>query len=432
MPARSAKRGWRANCFGLRESLGALSSHEILAGFDRASSIQLWLARLTLTNFRNHAHTTLAVEAKSAVLTGQNGSGKTNVLEAISMLSPGRGLRGAAFGDLARLQGDGGWAVAARLRRSDAEIALGTGQQVGASGSASSRVVRIDGEQSAGAGALGEHLQVLWLIPAMDGLFTGPASERRRFLDRMVASFDGAHRTRLNAYDRAMRQRNRLLEIGERSERYFAAIESQMAEIGTAIAAARIETLDRLAGLAAATPSPADGAFPQAHLALEGTLEAALRDKPAVDVEDDHARALASGRDRDRAAGRTLTGPHRADLLVRHGPKDMPAGLCSTGEQKALLIGLILAHAKAVKDARAGLAPLLLLDEIAAHLDALRREALFDEIESLGAQAWMTGTDREVFAPLQEKAEFLIVEEGAITPLHKRISRLHTKQTRLS
>jgi DNA replication and repair protein RecF len=412
--------------------LAALSSQEGPTVRERMSGIQLWLARLSLTNFRNYAQMTLAVEARSAVLAGQNGAGKTNILEAISMLSPGRGLRGAAFTDLARLQGDGGWTVSARLWQGDAEVALGTGQQVGASGNASSRVVRIDGEHSSSAGALGEHLQVLWLIPAMDGLFTGPASERRRFLDRMVASFDGAHRTRLNAYDRAMRQRNRLLEIGERSDRYFAAIESQMAEIGTAIAAARIETLDRLAGPGAATAVPGGGAFPQAHLALEGTLEAALRDKPAVDVEDDHARALAAGRERDRAAGRTLTGPHRADLLVRHGPKDMPAGLCSTGEQKALLIGLVLAHAKAVKDARSGLAPLLLLDEIAAHLDALRREALFDEIERLGAQAWMTGTDTEVFASLKEKAEFLIVEEGAITPLQKRTGRLHAKQTRLS
>jgi DNA replication and repair protein RecF len=228
----------------------------------------------------------------------------------------------------------------------------------------------------------------------------------------MVASFDGAHRTRLNAFDRAMRQRNRLLEIGDRSDRYFAAIESQMAETGTAIAAARIDTVDRLAGMATGA---AGGAFPQAILALEGTLEAGLRDSPAVDVEDDYARQLAMGRDRDRAAGRTLTGPHRADFLVRHGPKDMPAGLCSTGEQKALLIGLVLAHAKAVKEARAGLAPLLLLDEVAAHLDAPRREALFEEIERLGAQAWMTGTEPEVFLSLKEKAEFLTVAEGAIT-----------------
>jgi DNA replication and repair protein RecF len=412
--------------------LAALSSYGLPAESDRGSGIQLWLARLNLANFRNYTQAALHLEARSVVLTGHNGSGKTNILEAISMLAPGRGLRGAPFTDLARLKGDGGWAVSARLWRDGAEIALGTGQQVGAGGASSGRIVKIDGEQTGGSGALGEYLQVLWLIPAMDGMFTGAASERRRFLDRMVATFDGAHRTRLNAFDRAMRQRNRLLEIGERSERFFAAIESQMAETGTAIAAARIETVDRLGSVTTAAPNAASGAFPHAILALEGTLEAALRDLPAVDVEDDYARQLAAGRDRDRAAGRTLSGPHRADLRVAHGPKDMPAGLCSTGEQKALLIGLVLAHAKAVKEARAGLAPLLLLDEIAAHLDEPRRAALFEEIERLGAQAWMTGTEPEVFLSLQEKAEFLNVAEGAITHLGKRAGRLYVTQTRLS
>ena len=412
--------------------MAALSSYDLPPESDGSGDIPLRLARLSLANFRNYTQATLDLQAGSVVLTGHNGSGKTNILEAISLLAPGRGLRGAPFTELARLQGDGGWAVSARLWRDGAEIALGTGQQVGAGGVSSGRIVRIDGEQTGGSGALGEYLQVLWLIPAMDGMFTGAASERRRFLDRMVATFDGAHRTRLNAFDRAMRQRNRLLEMGDRSDRYFAAIESQMAETGTAIAAARIEAVDRLAGMATGTPAANGSAFPHAVLALEGTLEATLRDMPAVDVEDDYARQLAAGRERDRAAGRTLTGPHRADLRVAHGPKDMPAGLCSTGEQKALLIGLVLAHAKAVKEARAGLAPLLLLDEIAAHLDEPRRAALFAEIERLGAQAWMTGTDREVFLPLQEKAEFLNVAEGAITHLGKRADRLHVTQTRLS
>ena len=408
--------------------MAALSSYDLPAESDRGSGIPLRLERLGLVNFRNYIQATLSLEAGSVVLTGHNGSGKTNILEAISLLAPGRGLRGAPFSDLARLKGDGGWAVSARLWRDGAEIALGTGQQVGAGGAPSGRIVRIDGEQTGGSGALAEYLQILWLIPAMDGMFTGAASERRRFLDRMVATFDGAHRTRLNAFDRAMRQRNRLLEMGDRSDRYFAAIESQMAETGTAIAAARIETVDRLAGMAG-TPG---GAFPYALLALEGTLEAGLRERPAVDVEDDYASQLAAGRDRDRASGRTLTGPHRTDFLVQHGPKDMPAGLCSTGEQKALLIGLVLAHAKAVKVARAGLAPLLLLDEIAAHLDELRRDALFAEIERLGAQAWMTGTDSEVFMPLREKAEFLTVAEGAITRIGNVAGRLHAMQTRLS
>jgi DNA replication and repair protein RecF len=364
-----------------------------------------------LSNFRNYEHCVLRLDGRSVVLTGRNGSGKTNILEAISMLTPGRGLRGAAFSDLSRVSGDGGWTVSARLCLNGHEIALGTGQRPQPHGGTGSRAVRIDGEQASGSGVLGDYLQVLWLIPAMDGLFTGPGSERRRFLDRMVASFDSAHRARLGQFDRAMRQRNRMLETGERS-RMFEAIESQMAETGTAIAAARIEAVARLTETAPGATRASEAPFPYAELALDGLLETALPERAAVDVEDDYSRQLAAGRERDRAAGRTLTGPHRSDLLVRHGPKDMPAHLCSTGEQKALLIGLILAHAKAVKYARGGLAPLLLLDEIAAHLDSLRRQALFEEIDDLGAQAWLTGTDRDVFAPLAGKAQFFNVADG--------------------
>jgi DNA replication and repair protein RecF len=375
---------------------------------------RLWLARLSLTDFRNYAQASFALGPGSVVLSGSNGAGKTNILEAVSMLAPGRGLRGAAYSDLARLKGAGGWSVAARLNMNGDEIAIGTGQTAPAEGQTSSgRVVRIDGETSQGSGALGDYVQVLWLTPSMDGLFTGPASERRRFLDRLVTSFDDAHRTRLNHFERAMRQRNRLFDIGERSARYFEAIESQMAETATAIAAGRVEIVDRLAGSIAAGRR-VDSAFPYADLALEGWLEAKVRDLAAVDVEDAYAARLADGRDRDRAAGRTLEGPHRSDLLVRHGPKDMPGHLCSTGEQKALLIGLILAHAKALKDARDGIAPLLLLDEIAAHLDEARRIALFAEIEHLGSQAWMTGTDEQVFAPLWNTAQFLTVANASI------------------
>ncbi len=378
---------------------------------DHAGAPRVWLGRLTLAGFRNYRHATLTPGPAPVILTGNNGSGKTNILEAVSMLSPGRGLRGAAFSDMVPLGGDGGWAVSARLSLDGAEIALGTGQQAGAAGSAS-RLVKIDGEMAGGSGALGDYLQILWLTPAMDGLFTGAASERRRFLDRMAAAFDGAHRTRLGHFERAMRQRNRLFELGERSTRYFEAIERQMGETGSAIAAGRIEALDRLASHIDAGAETVGSAFPHAALALEGMLEAGLRERAAIDVEDDYTRHLATSRERDRAAGRTLDGPHRSDLLVRHGPKDMPAHLSSTGEQKALLIGLILAHAKAVKEARGGLAPLLLLDEIAAHLDELRRVSLFEEIERIEAQAWLTGTDANVFAPLRSKACFFTVANG--------------------
>jgi DNA replication and repair protein RecF len=399
-----------------------------MAARDDGAERPLWLARLALTDYRNYGQATLPLGPQSVILSGSNGSGKTNILEAVSMLGTGRGIRGAAYADLARLNGPGGWTVSARLMRGGGEIAIGTGQLPPAQGgSASGRVVRIDGETSNGSGALGDYLHLLWLTPAMDGLFTGPGADRRRFLDRMVASFDGAHRTRINHFERAMRQRNRLFEIGERSDRYFAAVESQMAETGTAIAAARVEAVDRLAGVIQAGRTREESPFPWADLALEGWLESAVRGNAAVEIEDAYAARLAEGRERDRGAGRTLEGPHRADLLVRHGPKDMPGHLCSTGEQKALLIGLILAHAHGLKDYREGLAPLLLLDEIAAHLDQLRREALFAAIETLGAQAWMTGTDEQVFAPLRETAQFFTVANGSIArnnPDQKRVYAL--------
>lgn len=397
--------------------MAVLRSHGCWAGCQDETARPLYLQRIGLTNFRNYTDCTLQLDDSSVVLTGRNGSGKTNILEAVSLLSPGRGLRGAPFADLARLSAGGNWAVSAQLVLNGDEIRLGTGQQQ-AAGNGQGRSVRIDGESAASSGALGDYIQVLWLIPAMDGLFTGPASDRRRFLDRIVSTFDAAHRTRLNQFERAVRQRNKMLELGAPADRMYDAIESQIAELGVAIAAARLETALRLSHLAAQPDRSGTSAFPHALLSLEGLLEEALAGKAAVDVEDDYANVLASNRNRDRAAGRTLLGPHRSDLLVRHGPKDMPAHLCSTGEQKALLIGLILAHAKAVKDARGGLAPLLLLDEIAAHLDMLRRERLVEEIEALGAQAWLTGTDEDVFAPLKGKAQFFTVADGAAVAAH--------------
>lgn len=391
--------------------MAVLRSHGCWAGRQNETARRVYLQRISLMNFRNYIDCTLQLDDSSVILTGQNGSGKTNILEAVSLLSPGRGLRGAPFADLARLSGRGDWAVSAQLILDGDEIRLGTGQQQ-SGGNGQGRSVRIDGEQAVSSGALGDYIQVLWLIPAMDGLFTGAAAERRRFLDRIVSTFDSAHRTRLNQFERAVRQRNKMLELNENAARMLDAIESQIAELGVAIAAARLEATGHLSRLAVQPGSSATNAFPHALLFLEGLLEEALAEKAAVDVEDDYANALAANRIRDRAAARTLLGPHRSDLLVRHGPKDMPAHLCSTGEQKALLIGLILAHAKAVKDARGGLAPLLLLDEIAAHLDLLRREMLFEEIEALGAQAWLTGTDENVFAPLREKAQFFTIADG--------------------
>src|SRR5690606_32242933 len=273
----------------------------------------------------------------------ENGAGKTNLLEAVSLLAPGRGLRGAAYAEIARDGGAGGWAVAATVETAAGPLRIGTGIEPSLSGSEAprSRAVRIDGVAASGAGALAGHVRILWLTPAMDRLFLEGASERRRFLDRLVIGFDPAHGTRVNAYERALRERNRLLAEERMDDAWLSGLEDQMAAHGVAIAAARVEMLARLRGALDAA-----GPFPRAGLALEGTLETALAEAPAVDIEDAYRARLAAARGRDAGAGRTLEGPHRTDLLVRHMVRDREARACSTGEQKALLIGIVLANAR--------------------------------------------------------------------------------------
>ena len=375
----------------------------------------LWVERLTLTNFRNYAHVALQVGPEPQVLIGANGAGKTNLLEAVSLLAPGQGMRRAAYPDLARGTGDGGWAVAAHTHTHIGPIDIGTGLLAeNASSDRAGRIVRINGEP-AGAGTLADYVEVVWVTPAMDGLFMGSGSERRRFLDRLILCFDPGYRTIAGRFDRAMQQRNRLLSDGVRDGTRFEGLEMLMAETGVAVAAARAEAVAALATIMAErTARDPHSPFPAAGLALEGALEADLERLPAVEVEDTYAQRLRAGRERDRGAGRTLDGPHRSDLLVAHAPKAMPARLCSTGEQKALLIGLILAHAELVARRRDG-APILLLDEITAHLDAERRGALFEEILRLKAQAWMTGTDAQAFAWLAGKARFWRVDDGRLS-----------------
>jgi DNA replication and repair protein RecF len=292
---------------------------------------------------------------------------------------------------------------------------LGTGIEPPVAGETLSRKTRIDREPVSTA-ALADHLRVLWLIPAMDGLFTGPASERRRFLDRLVLAVDPKMRSPLGRYDRAMRQRNRLFQMREGSRALFESLEEQMAEAGVAIAASRLDALHRLVTLIERTRDVRgeDTPFPYARLALEGSLEDALGTSSATEVEDEFRRILSDGRERDRAAARALEGPHLSDLIVIHGPKNAPAEHCSSGEQKALLIGLILAKAELIKDIE-GTPPLVLLDEVAAHLDEARRTALFGEILRLGAQAWMTGTDRDLFTPIAQDAQILAVNRGKIS-----------------
>ncbi|MGI9475548.1 MAG: DNA replication/repair protein RecF [Hyphomicrobiaceae bacterium] len=383
-------------------------------------SPKVWVQHLTLTDVRNYDALSLELPPAPVVLFGSNGAGKTNLLEAVSMLAPGQGLRRAALADLARHGGNGDWAVAARVSRDGDIVEIGTGiraeRQAGAR--ATSRIVRIDGENQSGTGALADVVEVVWLTPALDGLLTGPAAERRRFLDRLILCFDPSHRTRANRFERAMRQRNRLLDDGVRNDAQFRGLEELLAEAGVAMAAARLDAVAALNTVAERRRArEPDSPFPWAKAALEGTLEAQLGDTAAVDVEDAYAETLASTRERDRAAGRTLTGPHRSDFLLTHGPKDMPGRLCSTGEQKALLVGLVLAHAELSAARRQGASPILLLDEIAAHLDEHRRGALFQELLFLGSQAWMTGTDRTAFAQLENKAGFFCVEDGFVTPM---------------
>ena len=376
----------------------------------------MWISRLTLTDFRNHAHLSLALDARPVVLAGPNGAGKTNVLEAVSLLAAGQGMRRAAYTELVRIGGTGGWAVAATLQTRSGPIDIGTGlQPTPTTTERTGRIVRLNGEPQSGSGVLAEHVEMVWLLPSMDGLFTGAAGDRRRFLDRLVLCFDAAHAARYGQFERAMRQRNRLLEDGVRESARFQGFESIMAETGVAIAAARVEAVSALFGVISARRARApDSPFPWATLALDGVLEADLVLRPAVDVEDGYLAMLAQGRERDRAAGRTLSGPHRTDLVVGHGPKAMPASASSTGEQKSLLVGLILAHAELLRDRRDGAAPILLLDEVAAHLDERRRAALFAEILHLGSQAWLTGTDRSAFSSLLNSAHFLSVEDGRI------------------
>ncbi|RUU30329.1 DNA replication/repair protein RecF [Mesorhizobium sp. M6A.T.Ce.TU.016.01.1.1] len=374
---------------------------------------QTHISKLSLTNFRNYATLSIDIDPGAVIFSGDNGAGKTNLLEAISLLTPGRGLRRAPYADVAREGGDGGFAIHARLDGPDGPVEIGTGIAGGGAAGEGGRRVRINGAAARSAEDMLEWLRVVWLTPAMDALFTGPAADRRRFLDRQVLAIDPGHGQRALDYEKAMRGRNRLLAEGSRDGAWFDAIETQMAETGVAIAAARAELMRLLAAMIDRLPSA--GPFPQADIGLSGALESEVGTTAAVDVEERFRRALAEGRDRDRAAGRTLDGPHRSDLVVRHRPKAMPAELCSTGEQKALLVGMVLSHARLTGE-MSGMTPILLLDEIAAHLDAGRRAALFSILEELNCQAFMTGTDAALFSSLKGRAQFLTVDHGTVGP----------------
>jgi DNA replication and repair protein RecF len=373
------------------------------------------IARLILQDFRTYASLDLAVSRPLVALVGENGAGKTNVLEAISLFMPGRGLRRAELGDMARQGGPGSFAVSVTLDAPYGEHRLGTGLEPQAEGARVPRICRIDGMPASSPTAFAEFLRIVWLTPDLDALFRGPAGDRRRFLDRLVLAVDAEHGARVNALERALRSRNRVLEETPDDRLWLDALEREVAELAIAVAAARRETVERLAALILETRAE-DSPFPFATLSLEGDIDALVAALPAVDAEDRYRAILRESRSRDRAAGRTLVGPQASDLLVRHGPKDIPAGTASTGEQKALLIGLVLAHAGLVAS-MSGIAPFVLLDEVAAHLDPRRRAGLFAALESLGGQVWMTGADPGLFAELQGRADLLQVAPGVIEPV---------------
>jgi DNA replication and repair protein RecF len=368
------------------------------------------IRRLNLSNFRSYRAASLTVAGSLVVLVGENGAGKTNVLEAISLLAPGRGLRRATLEEVAFAEGDGSWAVAAEVEGMLGLATLGTGIEAPTSGENNTRQCRIDREPVTSATAFSDYLRIVWLTPAMDQLFAGPPSERRRFLDRLVLAVDAEHGSRVNALDRALRSRNRLLESPSPDSHWLDAVEHETAEVAVAVAAGRAETVRRLQAAIEARRDDAS-VFPAAELSLDGWMEAMLADHAAVEVEDRYRAVLKEGRPRDAAAGRTLAGPHLTDLEVMHAPKAIAAADASTGEQKALLIGLVLAHAGLIAE-MIGATPVLLLDEVVAHLDPSRRAALYDAMASLGAQVWMTGADPAAFAAVVNRAEVFEISGG--------------------
>ena len=375
------------------------------------------LSTLTLTDFRSYERAELRADGQTVFLFGPNGAGKTNLLEAISLLSPGRGLRGASIAEVGRrLPGETGgraWAVSALIHHGDDQVRLGTGtEQTGAA----RRLVRLEGE-TVPPGRLADHIRPIWLTPAQDRLFLEAAGDRRRFFDRLVFAAEPAHAAHAGAYEKVLRERMRLLtdETARPDPVWLSALEARMAEAGALMAEARARTLS---ALQTEIDGRGERPFPQARLSLSGEWEKLAAD--GVDFADIEARlatALSAARSRDSAAGRALTGPHRGDLAVVHAEKDRPAAECSTGEQKALILNLVLAQAARLSALKSTPAPVLLLDEVAAHLDPLRRAALADEIAALGLQAFLTGTDEQLFDPFKGRALGVRVESSGLTVL---------------
>ena len=375
------------------------------------------VTRLMLTNFRSYGMLDLRLNGSHVVLVGPNGAGKTNVLEALSMFASGRGLRGAKLSELARNApgevAERPWAVSASFRTSGNEFQVGVGYLPGnADGGIPKRTIRMDGVPVPNVSQLAEHVRLIWLSPSMDRLFVEGVSDRRRFLDRLISSFDPSHASRWSQFESAMRERIGALKAGG-SGGWLRALERTMAEAGVALAASRLAGVQKLA---AGIDDLRASSFPRAVIGVSGSLESALGTKAAVDIEDEYAAALEQARGRDMESGRTSNGPHLTDFLVSHKDKGRPAAVCSTGEQKALLLRVVLGCAS-MPAPGAPEKPILLLDEVGAHLDEVRRRALYDEIDALDVQAWMTGTDSVVFSGLEGRAEFKRVADGHIRPM---------------
>ncbi|MCD8497426.1 MAG: DNA replication/repair protein RecF [Alphaproteobacteria bacterium] len=364
---------------------------------------------LKLQDFRCYEGAQLGNLAESAmvVLYGPNGAGKTNILEALSLLSPGRGLRGASAVEMQRVGAPHVWGVFSELFDRHGPVTIGTGLDP----KTEKRNVKINGAPVRGQNALAEYLSCIWLTPQMDRLFIDSSRERRKFLDRLVFTFDPGHAGRLTRYETALRERSKVLQ-GEarKNAAWLDGLEAQIAETGVAIAAAR---LDFAVKLQKACLQSHTEHFPLAGLAVTGTIEELVSKTPALEVEQMFTYQLKQSRARDAQTGGAATGPHKSDLKVRYAAKQMPAEQCSTGEQKALLIGLILAHARLITAER-GSPPLILLDEVAAHLDEGRRAALYGLLQALGAQVWLTGTDRNLFSAIEGQARFVEVRNGAL------------------
>jgi DNA replication and repair protein RecF len=376
-----------------------------------------YVARLQLTDFRSYPAAAMEADGRPVVLAGPNGAGKTNLLEALSFLAPGRGLRRARLAEVDRRDNaeTRPWAIAIRLRSpggaAEGDCDIGTGRDA-EDPARERRALRIDGAPRRGLSELAERVSVLWLTPQMDGLFLDSRSARRRFLDRLVLGFDPGHGSRLNAYEQALGERLRLLRAGPiagETRAWLSALEQQIAEQAVAIAAARLELVARLS----AVLETAEGPFPRPALAILGEVEGWLDEMPALAAEERLRERLAEARGLDAEAGRALLGPHRSDLAARFAATGMPAADCSTGEQKALVIAILLGQARLMAE-RPGRLPVLLLDEIAAHLDEGRRRALFEALIELGVQAWLTGTERGLFAAFGDRAQHFTVAGGRI------------------